>query len=206
MKAHYRMGSVRLTALLGVAVLGIVWLGWRLVALPRGASGITSTTALAEVERSALTLVEGRLRASGQEGPFTGWMLERYREGGVMSRSWVSSGVLAGMAEGFHPDGRLQVREYFVEGVSHGIRTRWHTNGVKQSEGQIVNGRIEGVFQRWHENGQLAERIGMRGGEPDGVSKAWYPSGAPKAEARMSAGKVVSQQFWEDGKAAPGAN
>lgn len=152
-----------------------------------------------EVSRFRLALTDGRLCRVGQTIPFTGWLVEHYREGGPKSRSHVTDGRLEGVSEGWHTNGVLQVREHFRAGVSHGPRTKWFDSGKKLSEAGIVNGKLHGPFRRWHENGVLAEEMELKDGEPDGIARAWHPSGFVKAEVRLREGKPVEQRHWEDG-------
>lgn len=159
---------------------------------------------------SELIRINARLvRRDATNEPFTGWMTEAYPDGSPKSRSQISNGVLHGHSEGFHTNGVLQIRESFDHGVSEGPVMKWYPDGVHLSEGTARQGRLEGTFRRWHPNGQLAEEMVLVGGIPDGLSRAWFPSGSLKAEVELSHGKVVKQQFWEDGQkppVAPNAN
>ena len=153
-----------------------------------------------EVDRSQLTLREGRLVGLGEAKPFTGVLTERYPNSGWKSRSPVSNGLLEGLSEGWFTNAMKQVEEHFQAGVSHGTRIKWHPNGKKLSEVLIVHGQLEGFFRRWHENGALAEEIPMKQGQADGVSRAYFPSGCLKAEARLREGKVLEHHYWNDGE------
>jgi antitoxin component YwqK of YwqJK toxin-antitoxin module len=157
----------------------------------------------AEVLRSSLVLLDGRLCLRGQTNPFTGIMVEAGESGVLLSRSAVSNGLLEGLCEGFHTNGQRQVAEYFRAGVSDGLRTKWHPNGRKLSQATIVGGKLHGTFRRWFEDGALAEEIEMNQGNPHGLSRSFYPSGFLKAEARMQAGKMLDQKFWKDGEYRP---
>lgn len=152
---------------------------------------------------SNLTRRDGRLYAPGAAAPFTGWMLERYPDAALKSRSQISNGVLQGLSEGWHTNGTLQVQEHFVAGVSEGPVAKWHVDGTKLSEGSARAGKLEGVFRRWHTNGVLSEELTLVGGQPSGVSRSWFPSGSLKAEVVLEQGKVVTQKFWKDGERPP---
>jgi antitoxin component YwqK of YwqJK toxin-antitoxin module len=164
------------------------------------------TTTLPEVQRSALTLRDGRLYRDGERAPFRGFMIESYVDGDLKSRSAVSNGMVNGVSEGWHTNGVMQLREHFVEGVAHGVREEWFESGKKQSESMIVNGKLHGLFRRWHENGQLAEEIEMKEGEPDGIARSYYPSGFLKTTARLENGKLINQTNWNDGEQKPSAD
>jgi antitoxin component YwqK of YwqJK toxin-antitoxin module len=154
--------------------------------------------ALPEVLASELARREGLLYLGKDRRPFTGFMLEKYANGTLKSRSTVRDGILDGLSEGWHANGQLQVREVFQKGVSHGLREKWYENGVKLSEGAIAEGKHDGLFRRWHENRVLAEEVTMRGGVPDGISRAFYSSGFLKTQVTLKDGKVVEQKTWAD--------
>jgi antitoxin component YwqK of YwqJK toxin-antitoxin module len=151
-----------------------------------------------EVLLSALSRTNNLLFAPGSKTPFTGLIIEKYAEGQIKSRSSISNGILEGISEGWHQNGKLQIQEKFRAGISDGIRTKWDTNGVKISEATIVAGKLHGSFKRWHSNGVLADEANMSSGKPDGLARAWHPSGAPKSEVVMKAGEVIESKQWED--------
>ena len=143
---------------------------------------------------------------------FTGYLTEYYpvsktnqlqqvQDGGsqLKSRSVVRGGKLNGLSEGWYSDGQQQVVEIFVDGKSHGVRVKWHRNGWKSAEDAIENGELNGPCRKWHDNGQLAEEMTMVAGQADGRARSWHPDGSQKAEVLLEKGKVVKQQFWEEG-------
>ncbi len=157
------------------------------------------TAPLPEVLASELSLREGRLYQTNQTQPFTGYVIDRYAEGTLKSRSKVEAGMLNGVSEGWHTNGVVQVREHFTNGVSHGLREKWYPSGTNLSAGEIVAGKHNGTFRRFHENGTLAEEVTMKNGEPDGLSSAFYPSGFLKAQVTVKGGKSTDQKSWKDG-------
>ena len=155
-------------------------------------------TSLPEVLRSELTSRDGLLFQELGTEPFTGFMIEYYKDGILKSRSQVQEGLLHGVSDGYHPNGQLQVREHFEGNVSHGLRTKWFESGIKMSEATVVEGQLDGTFQRWDETGALVEQIELRKGKAHGFSRAFYPSGYLKAQARMQDGEVINQESWPD--------
>lgn len=174
-----------------VCVVGIAMVVWR---NRSGLNEIPSELAM------NLTRRDGRLYAPGASVAFDGWMLERYPDTQLKSRSRVVKGVLSGLSEGWHTNGVLQVKEPFVNGLSEGVVTKWHANGAKLSEGTARAGKFEGTFRRWHTNGVLAEELSLVAGQPHGLARSWFPGGSLKAEVTLEQGKVVKQQFWKDGE------
>ena len=141
-----------------------------------------------------------RLKTSGEL--FTGHLVDYYTGGEtnrLKSRSVIRDGKLNGLSEGWYTDGQQQVAELFVDGKSHGMRVKWHRNGWKSAEDAIENGELNGPCRKWHDNGQLAEEMTMVDGQADGRARSWHPDGSQKAEVLLEKGKVVKQQFWEEG-------
>jgi antitoxin component YwqK of YwqJK toxin-antitoxin module len=169
---------------------------------PRAPMPLPESTSIAPVavSRTNLVLVAGRLCVSGQDGSFSGLMLEHSADGSLRSRSCVSNGLLHGISEGWYTNGQLQVTEHFREGVSHGRRTKWYADGTRLSEAVIADGRLHGPFRRWHANGALAEEIEMNDGEPDGRAKAYFPNGSLKSKTTLKSGIVIEQKLWKDGE------
>ena len=155
-------------------------------------------TSLPEALRSELTSRDGLLFQELGTQPFTGFMIESYKDGILKSRSQVVEGLLHGVSDGYHPNGQIQVREHFEKNISHGLRTKWFASGIKMSEATVVEGQMDGTFQRWDETGTLVEQIALRAGKAHGFSRAFYPSGYLKAQASMQDGEVISQQSWPD--------
>ena len=160
---------------------------------------VTKAPAL-EVSRHDLMQTGGHWYRSGATNPFTGWMVDYYPGGALLSRSRISNGLLNGLSETWHTNSQMQVRESFKDGISDGLREKWYENGLKQSRATIVAGQIIGTFQSWHDNGQLSEQIDMKHGQPDGTAWAYYPSGFVKAETTVAGGKVLARKSWEDGQ------
>ena len=153
-----------------------------------------------ELNLQFVVRTNGLMYRVGHPQPFTGVVIERYREGGLKSRTEVVSGQLDGLSEGWFTNGVLQVVEHFSRGTSDGQRTKWHDNGKKLSEVNIVAGKLEGTFLKWHDNGKLEQEIQLVGGVPHGWSRSWFPSGSLKARVKLDNGKVVEQTFFKDGE------
>lgn len=179
-----------------ILLVGTALLLWLLV--PRVL--VRRAEPLPEVLRSELRLQEGRLTRSGSSNAFSGFVIERYSSGLMMSRSAVSNGILNGISQGWYTNGQMQVIEHFQNGLSHGIRTKWYEGGQKLSEVHVVQGKLNGAFRRWHESGAIAEELELKDGQPDGISNSYFPSGFRKARVVMRDGKAVEQTFWKDGE------
>ena len=163
-----------------------------------GSGEVLPLTTLDELDKGDDGL---RLKATG--ALYSGYLVDYYAGADtnqLRSRSLVRDGKLNGLSEGWYADGQQQVAEIFIEGKSHGVRVKWHRNGVKEAEDTIEHGELSGPCRKWHENGQVAEEMTMVNGQADGRARSWHEDGSQKAEVTMEMGKVLEQQFWEEGK------
>lgn len=152
-----------------------------------------------EEPMEGLERVAGVLHVIGEPEPFDGYMIERYADGVMKSRSRIVGGTLHGWVEGWYTNGVKQIEEPFVEGVAHGTRKRWHPNGTLAASTEIQHGELHGSFRRWDEEGNLVEWINMARGKPDGLSHSFYPSGYLRSRVTLKDGEIVSQEHWDDG-------
>lgn len=149
-----------------------------------------------ELRRSDLTLTDGKLYPNESDQPFTGTMFNQTHTGQRLSEIPVQSGIINGLARGWHDNGQLEVEEFFVDGKSDGVRKRWYANGKKRSEATIVKGELHGPYTEWHDNGQLSIRMTMDHGQPNGICEAWYREGGEKSRVEQEHGKIVKQEFF----------
>lgn len=177
-----------------LAMLGVI--GW----LPLWRAPAPRENTVIVAPRASLLHYQGRWCQLPKTNGFSGSMVEFYPDGSLLSRSEVLDGLLQGLTEGWYPNGQLQIQEHYTANVSDGLREKWYEDGRKKSEAMIVRGKLDGTFRSWHDNGQLAEQIQMKQGNPDGEARAFYRSGFVKTQTLISAGKVLSQQSWEDGR------
>ena len=188
--------------LAGIAILCVAGALWLFLRQP---PALRTAVPAQDTLRRDLVQNDGRWYRSGATNPFTGWMVDHYPGGALLSRSQISNGLPHGVSEAWYTNGQMQVREHFKEGLSHGLREKWHENGSRLSQAMIVEGKVTGTFQSWHGNGQLSEQIELKLGQPEGTAWAYYPSGFLKAETTLREGQVLGRQSWKDGerKSAP---
>jgi antitoxin component YwqK of YwqJK toxin-antitoxin module len=150
------------------------------------------------MQRSGLVLRDGVLYLPGQTKPFSGLLVEDYAPGKRKAAIPIAAGKADGISRGWFDNGQIEVEETFVHGTSEGTRQRWFTNSQLRSQEPIVHGQLAGHYTEWHDNGRKAAEMDFVAGQPDGVAMAWHRSGQPKSRTRLSAGKVVEQQFFAD--------
>ena len=150
--------------------------------------------------RRDLAQNQGRWYRNGETDPFTGWIVDYYPGGALLSRCQISNGLLNGVSETWYTNGQVEVREHFKDGVSHGQREKWYENGAKLSLAMIADAKVIGTFRSWYDNGHLSEQIEMKVGRPDGIALAYYPSGFLKAETTVHDGQVQQRKVWNDGE------
>lgn len=182
-----------------LVLLGLV-LGGAYVRLHRP----VRTQAVAPVEltvpRGNLENREDRWYLPGAAAPFTGWVTDAYKDGGLKLRTAVVDGQYHGLSEGWHTNQVLELRETFNRGKPQGTRTTWYPTGQKRSEGELIAGLQQGVYRQWHENGMLAAEAEFKNGKAHGLSRAWHASGCLKAEALVKEGVVETRHFYTDGE------
>ncbi len=186
-----------LLVVLGVVAGGALLMVYR-PGRPVGRGG--PAPAWPDVLRTNLVFADDRFRTSPDGPLFTGFVIERYADGALRSRSAVSNGLLHGLSQGWYTNGQLQVAEPFTAGVADGLRTKWYADGTTQSVATIAGGKLNGTFRRWHTNGVLSEQAEFVADHPDGVSTAWYPSGYLKARVFVKSGEAAEQRHWADGE------
>ena len=153
---------------------------------------------LKEMDIQELVSENGRMVLKTTKSPFTGIVVDRRRDGSVISKSIMKEGKLHGLSDGFFTNQQIQVREMFESGVSNGKRITWYSNGSTQTVAEIHLGVLDGPFLRYHENGSLSEKVIMKNGQPDGLAQAWYPNGNPKSIVTLKGGEVVESEYLDD--------
>ncbi len=157
-------------------------------------------TPLVEIGMTNIAKTNGLIWKSGDTSPFSGFLVDRFPDGKVLSRSEIKNGKMDGISQGYDTNGTLQVKEHFVAGVSDGVREKWYPDGTLMVKGTIVAGEFHGTFQRWHTNGQLSEVMQMNRGKAHGEAFGFYPSGYRKSFTRLNTGEVSDQILWKDGE------
>lgn len=147
-----------------------------------------------ELLLSLVSRTNGLMHATGAGDPFSGVVVEYYRNGQLKSRTAVLEGLLHGVSEGYYTNGQMQVREFFTNGVSHGVRKKWFQDGQLLSDGEIVGGKFHGPFRKYHANGKLSQEVRLSNGVPHGLSRAWDTNGNLINEVEMRAGKAVKSE------------
>jgi antitoxin component YwqK of YwqJK toxin-antitoxin module len=159
-----------------------------------------SPQSLVEIGMNEIAKTNGLIWKAGDVNPFSGFLMDRFPDGKVLSRSEVKNGRLDGVSLGYYTNGVLQVKEHFVAGVSDGVREKWYPDGSLQMRGSIVGGEFHGNFRRWHTNGQLSEVMQMKRGKADGEAFGFFASGYRKSFTRLKTGEVSDQVIWKDGE------
>jgi antitoxin component YwqK of YwqJK toxin-antitoxin module len=194
MSSNQKLAVKFALACVGICVAGALWV------IGARHWSKSSSVPVGETARHDLIQKDGRWYRHGQISPFTGFMVDRYPNGVLLSRCQVSNGLLNGVSECWYTNGQMQVREYFKDGVSNGQREKWHENGLLLSKAEIIDGKVNGTFRSWHDNGQLNEQIPMKLGKADGLAWAYYPSGFVKAETTVRDGQILNRKTWKDGE------
>ena len=109
----------RLCIIVAVVAAGVCALFW----ITRKSNVVAiRESAVPEVILSSLTRTDARLCRTNETQPFTGFAIEKHRDGTLKSRSMIVNGLLHGLSEGWFTNGQTQVTENFTNGVSWPIR------------------------------------------------------------------------------------
>ena len=76
-----------------------------------------------QIELADTFKTNGLIHAAGVDTPFTGQVVEYYRDGKLKSQTDVRDGLLDGVSLGYFTNGTLQIEEPFHAGKAHGKRT-----------------------------------------------------------------------------------
>lgn len=97
--------------------------------------------------------------------PFSGTVIEKYRDGQVKEEMHYKDGEGDGHIIQWYENGQKKREENWKDGKQHGHFTGWYENGQKWFEQNYKDGEIQGLSNIWHENGQKRYEINYKRGE-----------------------------------------
>jgi antitoxin component YwqK of YwqJK toxin-antitoxin module len=110
--------------------------------------------------------------------------------------------ALTGVAEDWHPNGRLCSRCGYKNGKPHGINEEWYLNGQLRYRYEYKNGVEHGISEGWNKNGQRSYRGGYKNGVEHGICETWHPNGQRSYRGEFKNGKQhgISEAWDENGQ------
>lgn len=116
-----------------------------------------------------------KIYLQGQEAPFTGLGVQRYKSGKP----------------------KFQIE--YANGIQHGLTTIWWENGKPHTQQSLNQGKQEGKTLFWYESGMKKSEADYKGGLQHGWTVFWYKSGRKRSAQYWSMGrKTGPYQEWSD--------
>jgi type IV pilus assembly protein PilA len=141
----------------------------------------------------------------GAAEPYTGLIIEAFRDGTPRRQKTVINGLLIGGTE-WYPNGQKQ-NEAVIDGSNSGSGhvTEWYENGQMKSDRDILGGRPAGLVTKWYENGQMESQgtyvyieTAIPSSRPDGLMTKWDESGQMRSQETYVNGRVQQETTWDE--------
>ncbi|GAB3034223.1 toxin-antitoxin system YwqK family antitoxin [Spirosoma pulveris] len=116
---------------------------------------------------------------------------------------WYYKGALfSGYMVEKEKDGLIVYRLPIVDGRENGLAKGWYNTGEKLLERRFVNEKKEGIYKQWWPNGQPRYVFHYRHDQYDGPQLVFFPDGKKREESRYTLGEQDGpQRVWDkDGK------
>ena len=97
----------------------------------------------------------GLLYRKGLQNPFTGRLIELYKDGSLSVESSYLEGLPHGRQLRFFPDGNPALEAIFDNGILVGVKTKWWKNGKVREEEYWSEGEYRGR-KMWDQFGRLS--------------------------------------------------
>lgn len=113
---------------------------------------------------------------------------------------WFYKGALfSGYMVEREKNGRVVYKLPIVKGRENGVARGWYNTGEKLLERYFLNGKKEGAYTEWWPNGQYRYRFQFRNDQYEGLQRVYFPSGCQRQENHYQAGNEEgTQRTWND--------
>ncbi|MBO0952356.1 hypothetical protein J2I46_27485 [Fibrella sp. HMF5405] len=96
-------------------------------------------------------------------------------------------------------DGRIVYRLPILDGRENGVATGWYNTGEKLLVRLFIDGKKEGQFRQWWPNGKLRYAFQYKDDEYDGLQRVYFPTGKKREESTYLAGEQEGpQRVWNE--------
>ncbi|RYF70822.1 MAG: hypothetical protein EOO39_15005 [Cytophagaceae bacterium] len=107
--------------------------------------------------------------------PFSGYMVEKERNGQTVYKLPV------------------------LDGRENGLAMGWYNTGEKLLERLFVDGKKEGPFRQWWPNGKLRYLFQFRNDKYEGIQRVYFPTGKKREASTYLAGEQAGpQRVWDE--------
>ncbi len=134
-------------------------------------------------DMSKLELRDKKIYVIGENKPYTGTFIEKYKNGNLWARATFKNGVAHGKKEIYYKEGQLAALTTYKEGKKDGLERVYDKNGNLQVEAMHKNGKLNGALRVYYENGQLWGESKYRNGVQRAPTEWYDENGKPKSSS-----------------------
>ncbi len=124
-----------------------------------------------------------------QDRPFSGQMLEKYKNGQTKSITEFYQGKADGKSEAWHETGAREEIRFYRHGEKDGEHVGWWENGNVRFIYHFRQGYYEGNVKEWYASGQLFKDFNYANGQEFGSERLWYENGKIRANYVVKNGR-----------------
>lgn len=113
--------------------------------------------------------------------PYTGHVVERDADGGVVTNTTYRDGLRDGAADAWYANGQRSYHRTYWQGREDGEHTGWWEDGRVRFSYQYRRGLIEGAAREWFRDGKLYREYHYAAGREEGSQQMWWADGTLRA-------------------------
>lgn len=121
----------------------------------------------------------GEVFVFGEDKPYTGTFIEKYKNGNVHQEEKYKDGELQ-ESKTYFENGKLSLILIYKNGIENKIDKNYYKNGNLKSERTYISGKAEGNHKMYYENGHLWSESKYKNGEQIAPTKWDDENGKPK--------------------------
>ena len=124
-----------------------------------------------------LELKGTKVYLQGQNAPFSGLGIERYKSGKPKFQMEYHDGLQHGNTQVWWENGKPHTHQIYHQGKVHGKTTFWFESGMKKSEATYHMGQQHGWTLFWYKSGRKKSAQYWDQGKKTGQFQEWYDAG-----------------------------
>jgi len=124
-----------------------------------------------------LELKGNKIYLQGQNKPFTGLGIEKYKGGEPKYQMEYQDGIQHGNTQVWWENGKPHTHQIYHQGKVHGKTTFWFESGMKKSESSYHMGMQHGWTLFWYKSGRKRSAQYWDKGVKTGQFQEWYDAG-----------------------------
>ena len=132
-------------------------------------------------DKSKLEARDGIIYVIGENKPYTGTFIDKYKNGNLYEKIRYKDGKVHGKHEVYYKNGQLESIRFPKNGKNDGEFKNYYENGNLRTEGMYKDGKNDGVSRMYYENGQLWRESKYKNGVQVAPTKWYDENGNPKS-------------------------